>query len=117
MLWQYTIQYTIYYIVYKTSWNTRSFIYEYEPLTNYAGKNVALKKVATQHPGQWETSSAEKAVDGGGSKADGKCAGTDVGSVTNRAWWRVDLGQTYMIQGIRIVNRNKGGKMHCDYHE
>jgi len=41
----------------------------------------------------------------------GTCAQTTEGNTTNPAWWQVDLGDTYLITGINIFNRQKYGKL------
>jgi len=55
------------------------------------------------------------AVDGNTStKDDGAtCAHTTQGNVSHPAWWQVDLGTTYRITGIKIINRQKSG-MQCN---
>ena len=41
----------------------------------------------------------------------GSCAQTTEGTANDLAWWQVDLGDTYLITGITIFNRQKHGKL------
>ena len=76
------------------------------------GTNIALNKSATQGPGIYAGQTADKAVDGNTTnKNDGRCAHTTEGNTTTRAWWQVDLGDTYRITGVKIYNRDKSGRL------
>ena len=68
--------------------------------------------MAVQGPSTREAGSAVKAVDGDNSTTnDGRtCAHTTEGTKESPAWWQVDLGDTYRITGIRIINRDRSCK-------
>ena len=73
---------------------------------------MALRKSAELFPSSSAASSAHKAVDGNTSDAasSGACAQT-----TNKphSWWKVDLGRPYLLTGIKIYNRERGGTFVC----
>jgi putative heme-binding domain-containing protein len=71
------------------------------------GKNVALKKTATQsstdHGG-----AAGRAVDGNTSGTYGDGGQTHTQEGTNDPWWEVDLGREFPIETIKVYNRTDG---------
>ena len=73
------------------------------------GPNIALNKVTEQHPGDYGNGTSDKAVDGntGDPKYYTICAHTNWNASTPEAWWRVNLGDTYRLTGIKIHNRNQ----------
>ena len=75
------------------------------------GPNIALNKVTEQHPGVYATGTSDKAVDGKTGKpmtyTINECSHTDWNTSTPEAWWRVDLGDTYRLTGIKIYNRDQ----------
>ena len=75
----------------------------------FAGPNLALRKFAMQDEGAYLGFTADKAVDGNTSDAatSGACAHTNHSPYS---WWKVDLGRTYLLTGIKIYNRERGGE-------
>jgi len=75
------------------------------------GPNIALNKVTEQHPGDYDIGTSDKAVDGNTGDPNSftilVCAHTDWNASTTEAWWRVDLGDTYRLTGIKIYNRDQ----------
>jgi len=75
---------------------------------------MALGKPVRQGPDTYQTSTADKAVDGNTSDAaiSGACA-----TATNRpySWWKVDLERPYLLTGIKIYNRERGGMVFIVY--
>ena len=69
---------------------------------------MALGKIAMQGPATYGISTADRAVDGHTSDAasGGACAHTTSNS---QSWWKVDLRKPYLITGILIYNRERGG--------
>jgi len=70
---------------------------------------MAIAKPAKQGPKTYAgTHTADKAVDGSTSNAasSGACANT---TYSAHSWWKVDLGQPYLLTGIKIYNRERGG--------
>jgi len=71
---------------------------------------MALGKFALQGSDTYQTSTADKAVDGNTSDAasSGACAHT-----TNSpySWWMVDLGHPYLLTGIKIYTMERGGEL------
>ena len=76
--------------------------------------NIALGKDTVQSPGAYQYGTSNKAVDGKieNTGADSECAHTDWNTWDTEAWWRVDLGDTYKITGIKIYNRDRDGKLY-----
>ena len=68
---------------------------------------MALGKFALQGSDTYQTSTADKAVDGNTSDAatSGACAHT---TDSPYSWWMVDLGRPYLLTGIKIYNRERG---------
>ena len=66
--------------------------------------NLAQGKTATQSS-TYESASAGRAVDGdiNGNYSAGSVTHTNS---TNNAWWQVDLGATYTLDGIQLWNRS-----------
>jgi len=90
------------------------------------GRNLAKGNRATQSS-TYRTGNASLAVDGDTSAADTAhltCAHTNEGNETIPSWWSVDLGNMYPITGVKIYNRQAGGKfstyfnyiLHCIHH-
>ena len=71
----------------------------------FLGRNLALFKVADQSNTGWG-GIASRAVDGNRSNRynDDSCTHTARRSV-ELEWWRVDLGDTYDVNSVRITNR------------
>ena len=70
---------------------------------------MAIGKLAKQGPRTYAgTHTADKAVDGSTSNAasSGACAHT---TYSSRSWWKVDFGRPYLLTGIKIYNRERGG--------
>lgn len=76
------------------------------------GPNIAFEKPASQGPGTYLTMAAGNAVNNKTNDIDqgNICSHTTNGSITNPAWWQVDLRDTYRLTGIRIYNRKMHGK-------
>ena len=79
----------------------------------YCTENVAVSKMASQSGSHFSFSTAEKAVDGNTNTEmnEGNCAHPDTrelyGAESNEpAWWRVDLGASYDVYQVEVVNRN-----------
>ena len=87
----------------------------------YCTVNVARDKTASQSGSHFSHSTATKAVDGNtDSSMDAEsCVHPDTrllsGDLYNKpAWWRVDLGASYDVYQIVVVNRNVNrGKLSC----
>jgi len=77
-----------------------------------SGPNIAFGKTATQGPGDFSIGMvAGNAVNNVTyDNNQGTCAQTTLGTTNDPAWWQVDLGDTYLITGIKIYNRQKHGK-------
>ncbi|HYH67993.1 MAG TPA: discoidin domain-containing protein, partial [Urbifossiella sp.] len=71
------------------------------------GKNVALKKTATQ-VNTSNAGAAGRAVDGNTNGAYGAGSSTHTQEGTDNAWWEVDLGKEYPIEAVRVFNRTDG---------
>ena len=73
--------------------------------------NIARNKATEQYPMIYDRGTSDKAVDGKTANTDFAiyCAHTDWNTWTTEAWWRVDLGDTYRLTGIKIYNRNRIG--------
>jgi len=73
---------------------------------------MAVGKSATQGPRTYRTYTADRAVDGNTSDAasGGACAHT-VYQSWSWSWWKVDLGRSYLLTGIKIFNRERGGTL------
>jgi len=73
------------------------------------GLNIAYNKSTEQYPGNYGGGTSEKAVDGHKkySFAADDCVHTNWYTSTTEAWWRVDLGDTYKLTGIKIYNRDQ----------
>jgi len=69
---------------------------------------MAHGKTAELFQSSSAASSAHKAVDGNTSDAasSGACAQT---TNSSHSWWKVDLGRPYLLTGMRIYNRERGG--------
>ena len=71
------------------------------------GKNVALKKAASQvntaHGG-----AAARAVDGNTTGEYNAGTSTHTQEGTDNAWWEVDLGKEYPVEAVRVYNRTDG---------
>jgi len=69
---------------------------------------MAVGKSAELFPSSSAASSAHKAVDGNTSDAanSGACAQT---TNSPHSWWKIDLGRPYLLTGIKIYNRERGG--------
>jgi len=78
----------------------------------YTGPNIALGKDTEQFPGAYLKGTSDNAVNGDTTNTldVSKCAHTDWNSSITEAWWRVDLGDTYKITGIKIYNRDRNSK-------
>ena len=75
--------------------------------------NVALNKVATNYPGTLGDYKAPNAVDGVlGPWGTATCSHTSMYPINEPDWWRVDLGESYVILGLKIYTRDKSGKLH-----
>ena len=72
-----------------------------------------MNKPASQSPDTFLQGSASKAVDGDTTdKVDrGMCAHTDRETLSNPAWWTVDLEETFNLMGIKIYNRDRHGEL------
>jgi len=67
------------------------------------GINVAKRKTATQSSTRYKSSVASNAVDG---NRDGRTNDNLARTATEKTvWWKVDLGQEYEINSIKIWNR------------
>ena len=68
---------------------------------------MAVGKSAELFQSSSTASSAHKAVDGDTSDAasSGACAQT---THSSHSWWRVDLGRSYLLTGMKIYNRERG---------
>ena len=83
-------------------------------------ENVARRKMASQS-GLHSGGTADKAVDGINNPvmSGGSCAHPDTSGLSGEernqpAWWRVDLGASYDIYKVLIVNREtQRGKLGC----
>jgi len=78
--------------------------------------NVALHKPAIHHPGTLRQYIATNAVDGKSINVNGPfstttCSHTSMNPEDEPDWWRVDLGESYRISGIKIYNRERVGKL------
>ena len=74
------------------------------------GMNVALHKYAENHPNSLREYEAMNAVDGKtGPWSTATCSHTSMFPVDDPDWWRVDLGESYRISGIKIYNRERAG--------
>jgi len=76
------------------------------------GPNIAFSKSTYQYPGVLGDGKSNKAVDGdtthSGSVTCTDCAHTDLYNTgATETWWRVDLGDTYRLTGIKIYNRDR----------
>jgi len=73
------------------------------------GQNIAYKKSTEQFPDNFGNGTSDKAVDGHKqyTYAADLCAHTNWYTWTTEAWWRVDLGDTYRLTGVKIHNRNE----------
>jgi len=69
---------------------------------------MAEGKTAELFQSSSAASSAHKAVDGNISDAasSGACAQT---TNSSHSWWKVDLGRPYLLTGMKIYNRERGG--------
>ena len=70
---------------------------------------MAMGKIALQGSETYYVRSiADKALDGNTSDAAsyGTCAHT---TNSSHSWWKVDLGKSFLITGIQIYNRERGG--------
>ena len=81
-------------------------------LLNDTGKNVALNKVATDHP--ISRNPAAYVVDGITPDYTDphyryRCSLAVGGS--RDVWWRVDLEERFMITGVKIFNRPRSSKL------
>ena len=89
-----------------------SFPIKSDNFTLPTGRNIALGKDTEQFPGAFTNGTSDKAVNGDTthySFAD-HCAHTEWNTSILEAWWRVDLGDTYNITGIKIYNRDRDSK-------
>ena len=77
--------------------------------TTSTGPNIALGKDTEQFPGAHENGTSDKAVDGDTTNSYDapRCAHTEWNTWNTAAWWRVDLGDSYKITGIKIYNRDR----------
>ena len=68
---------------------------------------MAVGKSAELFQSSSTASSAHKAVDGdtSDSASSGACAQT---TQSSHSWWRVDLGRSYLLTGMKIYNRERG---------
>ena len=71
------------------------------------GRNVALKKVATQ-VNTGSGGAAGRAVDGNTNGEYNAGGSTHTQEGTDNAWWEVDLGKEYPIEAVRVFNRTDG---------
>jgi len=71
---------------------------------------MALTKFAMQGERTYKALTADKAVDGNTSALT--CAHTTDSSFS---WWKVDLGRPYLLTGIKIFNRERGGMFSFKY--
>jgi len=75
------------------------------------GLNIASNKATEQFPDNFGGGTSDKAVDGykrHALSAD-MCAHTNWFASTTVAWWRVDLGDWYILTGVKIFNRDQAG--------
>ena len=75
----------------------------------FLGPNMALGKFAMQGNGTYKTFTADKAIDNNTSNtaSSGACAHT---THSSHSWWKVNLGRPYLLTGIKIYNRERGGE-------
>jgi len=71
---------------------------------------MALDKFAMQGERTYKALTADKAVDG--NTSDRARAHTTDSSFS---WWKVDLGRPYLLTGIKIFNRDRGGMFSFKY--
>ncbi|MBN9522140.1 HEAT repeat domain-containing protein, partial [bacterium] len=71
------------------------------------GKNVALKKPATQSSTGYGGVAA-RAVDGNTSGSYGDGGQTHTQEGTDAPWWEVDLGGEFPVETVRVYNRTDG---------
>jgi len=78
------------------------------------GPNIALYKMTEQYPGYIKRGTSYNAVNGNttNSGLNNLCAQTDWNNTgATEAWWRVDLGDTFKLTGIKIYNRDRKRKL------
>ena len=74
--------------------------------------NVALHKHAENHPNSLGMYVARNAVDGKtGPFSTDTCSHTSWYPVDEPNWWRVDLGESYVILGIKVYTRERVGEL------
>ena len=80
-----------------------------------SGINIAFGKPAIQKTMAWD-GVASRAVDGNTNANYNKgksCTHTEAIFSPHSTWWAVDLEQQYLVESVRITNRDANGKYEC----